>query len=99
MTSGNWIRRGLVSLAFEVASQRIPSCQGRSREVPNLISGSVGCCQMFRALALTPALAYRKACPEAREEPGQGSWLLSSHLFSFWVAGKMEKNAPSIPDG
>lgn len=54
---------------------------------------------MFRALALTPALAYRKACPEAREEPGQGSWLLSSHLFSFWVAGKMEKNAPSIPDG
>lgn len=27
MTSGNWIRRGLVSLAFEVASQRIPAAK------------------------------------------------------------------------
>lgn len=98
MTSGNWIWRGLVSLAFEVASQRIPPAKAGA-EVPNLISGSVGCCQMFRALAFTPALAYRKACPEAREEPVQGSWRLSLHLFSFWVVGKMEKNAPSIPDG
>lgn len=49
--------------------------------------------------ALTPALPYRKSCPEAREEPVQGSWLLSLHLFSFWVAGKMEKNASGISVG
>lgn len=87
-------------MAFEVASQGTPhSCGQAGADIPNPIPGTVGCCQMFRALALTPALPCRKACPGAREELVQGSWLLSLHLFSFWLAGKMEKSAPSIFHG
>lgn len=71
-----------MSLAFEVASHRIPPAKAGA-EVPNLISGLVGCCQMFRALALTLPWPTEKHALRPGRNPSRAAGVFPCICFLF----------------